>query len=303
MPHNPLSALPVQARLDAVRPEICDLPAGPLEYVDTGKGDAVLSLHGAMGGYDQALLLAMAGLSDWAGRRIVAPSRPGYLGTPLETAKTAEAQADLFAALLDRLGIAAADVIAVSGGGPSAIHFAARHPQKCRSLILVSACSGTLTIPPEYQDRFEAMVKMARLAPVRWLMAAMGRFAPERAIRRSILDAHIRRRTLADPEAGPLIRALQRSTMTRLDHRMPGLLNDTASCAAIDTLPIGAVRAPVLVIHGKADRVVPFAYAKRIGQVLAEAHLLAIPEGEHVALFTHLGDVRAATGKLLANRR
>lgn len=302
MPHNPLSALPVQARLDAVRPEVCHLPAGPLEYVDTGKGDAVLCLHGAMGGYDQALLLAMAGLSDWAGRRIVAPSRPGYLGTPLETAKTPEAQADLFAVLLDRLGIAAADVIAVSGGGPSAIHFAARHPQKCRSLILVSACSGTLTIPPEYQDRFEGMVKMTRLAPVRWIMAAMGRFAPERAIRQSILDADLRRRTLADPEAGPLIRALQRSTMTRLNHRMPGLLNDTASCAAIDTLPIGAVRAPVLVIHGKADRVVPFAHAERIGQVLAEAHLLAIPEGEHVALFTHLGDVRAATAKLLASR-
>jgi pimeloyl-ACP methyl ester carboxylesterase len=91
--------------------------------------------------------------------------------------------------------------------------------------------------------------------------------------------------------------------MTRLNHRMPGLLNDTASCAAIDTLPIGAVRAPVLVIHGTGDRVVPFAHAERIGQLLAEAHLLAIPEGEHVALFTHLGDVRAATARLLASRR
>lgn len=302
MPHNPLSALPVQARLDAVRPRVCDLTDGPLEYVDTGEGDAVLSLHGAMGGHDQALLLAMAGLSDWAGRRILAPSRPGYLGTPLETAKTPEAQADLFAALLDRLDIAAADVIAVSGGGPSAIHFAARHPQKCRSLILVSACSGTLTIPPEYQDRFEGMVKMTRLAPVRWIMAAMGRFAPERAIRQSILDADMRRRTLADPEAGPLIRALQRSTMTRLNKRMPGLLNDTANCAAIDALPIGVVKAPVLVIHGKADRVVPFAHAERVSQILPEAHLLEIPEGEHVALFTHLGDVRAATGRLLASR-
>lgn len=302
MPHNPLSALPVQARLDAARPRVSDLTDGPLEYVDTGEGDAVLSLHGAMGGYDQALLLAMAGLSDWAGRRILAPSRPGYLGTPLETAKTAEAQADLFAALLDRLGIATADVIAVSGGGPSAIHFAARHPQKCRSLILVSACSGTLTIPPEYQDRFEAMVKMTRLAPVRWIMAVMGRFAPERAIRQSILDADMRRRTLADPEAGPLIRALQRSTMTRLNKRMPGLLNDTANCAVIDALPIGVVKAPVLVIHGKADRVVPFAHAERVSQILPESHLLEIPEGEHVALFTHLGDVRAATGRLLASR-
>lgn len=302
MPHNPLSALPVQARLDAVRPRVCDLTDGPLEYVDTGEGDAVLSLHGAMGGHDQALLLAMAGLSDWAGRRILAPSRPGYLGTPLETAKTPEAQADLFAALLDRLDISAADVIAVSGGGPSAIHFAARHPQKCRSLILVSACSGTLTIPPEYQDRFEGMVKMTRLAPVRWIMAAMGRFAPERAIRQSILDADMRRRTLADPQAGPLIRALQRSTMTRLNKRMPGLLNDTANCAAIDALPIGVVKAPVLVIHGKADRVVPFAHAERVSQILPEAHLLEIPEGEHVALFTHLGDVRAATGRLLASR-
>lgn len=297
-----ITALPVQARLDAVRPRTVDLPAGRLEYADVGEGEVVLALHGALGGWDQALLLAMAGLSNWPSRRILAPSRPGYLGTPLETAVTPEAQADILAALIDRLGIDTVDVIAVSGGGPAAIQFAVRHPGRCRALILVSCCTGTLAVPPEYRGRFDRMVRMARHAPVRWLMTAIGRFAPGPAIRQSIGDDALCRRTLADPQAGPLIRALQRSTMSRLDRRMPGLVNDTANCAAIDRQPIDRVAAPVLVIHGTSDRVVPFSHAREVRDRLERVELLALPGGEHVALFTHLAAVRDATGRMLEGR-
>ena len=75
---------------------------GGVEITDTGEGPAVLTLHGAMGGHDQSELLAET--IGPRGHRYVNVSRPGYLGTPLASGPSPEAQADLLAALLDALG-------------------------------------------------------------------------------------------------------------------------------------------------------------------------------------------------------
>src|SRR5689334_21400959 len=96
----------------------------PLRYVSTGEGEAILSVHGGMGGLDQSLLLAKALLGDARDRRVVAVSRPGYPGTALERGASPEQQADLYARLLDDLGIDTAWVTAISAGGPSALQFA-----------------------------------------------------------------------------------------------------------------------------------------------------------------------------------
>ncbi|OYW52225.1 MAG: hypothetical protein B7Z30_16080, partial [Rhizobiales bacterium 12-68-15] len=82
-------------------PRTIQTDAGPVEVAEAGQGAPVLSLHGGMGGYDQALLLARCMVGDAAGFRILAPSRPGYLGTPALGRTTPAAQARLFAALLD----------------------------------------------------------------------------------------------------------------------------------------------------------------------------------------------------------
>lgn len=58
---------------------------GPLEYSDTGSGEVILAIHGAMGGWDQSEILAKTVAPD--GYRVIAVSRPGYLGTPLKCAE------------------------------------------------------------------------------------------------------------------------------------------------------------------------------------------------------------------------
>jgi pimeloyl-ACP methyl ester carboxylesterase len=50
---------------------------------------------------------------------------------------TPAAQADAFAALLDALGIARIDVIAVSAGATSALQLALRHPDKVKHLAVL----------------------------------------------------------------------------------------------------------------------------------------------------------------------
>ena len=283
----------------APSPRLLPTRLGPIELIDVGHGLPIVALHGGMGGYDQSLLLAQSAITH-PDARILAVSRPGYLGTPLGDHRTPEQQADLLAAMLDALGLEQAVLIAVSAGGPCALQFALRHPRRCRALVLVSCCSGHLATPPEVQRRLPVMKLLARLPLLPALMRWNAARDPDAAAARSILDPALRARTLADAAAGPLLRALLLSTFDRLAERLPGTLNDTAQFAALDDFPLTEVTAPVLVIHGSADRVVPFAHAERVARQAPRAELFAIDGGDHVSLFTHLQTIRARVGEFLA---
>jgi pimeloyl-ACP methyl ester carboxylesterase len=270
--------------------------SGPVEAAVLGDGPPVLALHGAMGGWDQGVLLARSVGAQ--GFRWIAPSRPGYLGTPLSGGRTPEAQADLHAALLDALGVDAAAVVAVSGGGPSALAFALRHPRRCRALVLVSACC-TGNIPVRLPLAWYVMKLAARVPP---LVAAMRRKAegdPAASARRSIPDAAVRERTMRDPEAWALMRALQLSTLDRMALRLPGTEVDIATSRSDLGFELERISAPVLAVHGTADRAAPFAQAEAVRARVPGAELLAIEGGEHVALFTHLAEIRARVGPFL----
>ena len=87
----------------AARSEVVKLPAGEMEFAVRGSGEPVLVFHSAPGGYDQSL--ALCGFLEDAGFEILAPSRPGYLRTPLSTGPSPETQAEAAAQLLDHLEI------------------------------------------------------------------------------------------------------------------------------------------------------------------------------------------------------
>jgi pimeloyl-ACP methyl ester carboxylesterase len=279
---DPLLSLPAK---------ITETRLGPVEHVSLGDGEPLLALHGGMGGRDQSLILARAILTDLSGYRVIAASRPGYLGTPQASGVTPEAQADLYATLLDALGIERAVVAAVSAGGPSAIQFALRYPERCKALILVSCCTGHLAFPEQMKRRLPVMPWFARLG---WLAALMRwriRRNPIKAASRAIPDPTPREQTLAHPVAGPLLKALQQSPFTELGRRLPGTLNDIEQFERMAALPFDRITVPVLGIHGMADRVVPFEHGDR-ARLAPRGELMAIQHGEHVAIFTHLDAIR-----------
>lgn len=94
---------------------VVDTAVGPIGYAEKGQGPALLVVHGGPGGYDQGLAIGECfGLN---GFRVIAVSRPGYLGTPLASGNSLQGQADALAALVDALGLARVPVVAASAGG------------------------------------------------------------------------------------------------------------------------------------------------------------------------------------------
>jgi len=110
----------------------------------------------------------------------------------------------------------------------------------------------------------------------------------------------MRTRTFQDPEATALLTALQVSTLDRTALRIPGTENDIVQTREDMSFPLEKIDVPVLVVHGTADRVVPFAqnWQSRAARVPG-AELLAIDGGEHVSIFTHRVEARARVSRFL----
>ena len=119
----------------------------PIEVARAGDGPPVVLVHGTPGGLDSSL--AMGRFLVDAGFELIAPSRPGYLGTPLAGRESFDAQAELLGAMLDALGHDSAAFLTWSGGGPSGYRLAATQPEKVSALVAFAAVSGNYKSPNE----------------------------------------------------------------------------------------------------------------------------------------------------------
>jgi pimeloyl-ACP methyl ester carboxylesterase len=83
------------------------------------------------------------------------------------------------AALMDKLGVANADVIADSSGGLTAIYLAARHPERVQKLILEEAV--TKYLKDEDPKGFETRKKFydSQYGYMRYMLKVLARVAPK----------------------------------------------------------------------------------------------------------------------------
>lgn len=117
------------------------LSSGKVHYTDIGdeNGEIILHFHGSPAGADVGLYF----FEDFikAGYRIIAMSRPGFLGTDITLGKSIEDQADLYKEFMLKLNIKYAIIHAWSAGGPPALKFAEKYPEMVKGLILYCAVS------------------------------------------------------------------------------------------------------------------------------------------------------------------
>ena len=255
-------------------------PRGPIECARSGPAlPVVVGVHGAPGGYDQIPALFPGFPSPAFG--FLTWSRAGYLRTPLAIGPSFEQQADLLAALLDTLGVGGVALFAFSGGGPTAVHFAARHPQRTWALILESAVT---------QRRPWARSRFLGSRVGNWLLNLAADVRPREvfgALLRSEsgLDAERARdgisRALRDPARAAVLQGWLRSASPAAWRRQ-GLANDVARIEALGALPLEAVSAPTLIIHGLGDANVPVEDAERAARLIRAAELVRVPDGLHL---------------------
>jgi pimeloyl-ACP methyl ester carboxylesterase len=127
-------------RLETYKHKEIQLNSGTVTYLDRGKGKdgVILSIHGIVGGYDQAFETARPLLQT---HRVIAPSRFGYLGSEMPADPSPKEQAKVFADLLDALEVEQVYLLAASTGGTVAIRFALDYPERTKGLILYSSAA------------------------------------------------------------------------------------------------------------------------------------------------------------------
>jgi len=264
------------ARLRA-RSQIVETARGPVEYATVGDGPALLFVHGVMGGYDQSLLLARL----IHGFQVIAPSRPGYLRTPLGTGSTAAEQADAYAALLDALDIPRVAVIGGSGGGPSALRFALQHPARCWALVMVSA----ICLKPSASAlrRYWLWTAIMLSDFSMWMLNGL---TFDALLARDGITPAVRAQIERNADTMDIVRRLVQIYPTRI--RRMGLVNDLIQ--AENVFPPGGLEhlsLPTLVIHGTTDPIVPFENGEHVARMVPGAALLAVEGGGHLCIATH----------------
>ncbi|MCG8552384.1 MAG: alpha/beta hydrolase [Desulfobacterales bacterium] len=279
--------------------EVAETALGPIEYFqrDTGRDSdkIILSIHGAMGGYDQSDILGRT--IGPTGYRYISISRPGYLRTPLKGRETAEAQADLIAALLDFLHISKVIVFAISGGGYSALHFALRHQERCSALVLCSTTGGRNSTPIPFS--FNVIKILAHIPLLTNMMRKRVEKNIERSLKKSISYSDILYRTIKDHETVALFKELSIGMMNEMPKRLPGTINDIKITQTHD-YALNEIKVPSLIVHGTDDPIVGFnAHGKRLAGEIPGARLYAAQKGEHAAIFTHRIEVRTAVADFL----
>lgn len=269
----------LEARLRS-RSELLVTSRGPVECSRAGDElPTVVGVHGSPGGYDQI----GATFPDFPGDgyRLLTWSRPGYLRTPLALGPSFEEQADLLAALLDSLHLSRVAVFAYSGGGPVAIHFAARHPGRVWALILESAVTHPLPWPSVWP--LESVLG-------NWLCNLAAHFRPGKVLggllcTDSQLEVEVVRDALSrarrDERCGGALRGLLRSASPAALRR-EGLTNDAERIPCLEPLPFTAVVAPTLILHGARDAQVPLECAERAARLIPRAELVRVPGALHL---------------------
>lgn len=262
---------------------------GPVEYAIEGEsGPYLMVMHGGPGGYDQTAAL----FSDMFGKgfRVLSWSRPGYLRTPIQDARTFKDQADVAVALMDELGIKKAAVLGYSAGGPVAIHLAAQYPERVWAVILECAVTQQWVISSENIQEKIYFGYLMYNDPFLWTSDVTGQISP-RLVGMSTIEMESRLdkdaakklmdNIMHDPRRLKVLTGLMKS-MSPGELRKDGMENDVEQLEKVKDLPLKKIKAPTLIIHGTDDADVSVADAAHASNAIPGAKLYLVRGGFHV---------------------
>lgn len=241
---------------------------GPVHYLDFGgHGPPLVCVHG-LGG--SALNWIAVGTELAAHHRVLALDLRGFGRTPLGAGTRLRDNERLLDLFLREVAGRPATLVGNSMGGLLSVRHAAKHPDTVRNLVLVDPAlpwrrQRALNAPmyaffialltPGLGDR-AVYTRMRRLGPERVVTTALRIVcADPQRIPDDVMRAHVEleRHRLGSPSSRRAFAQASRSLLWAL-------------ARGADSRIYGQVRAPVLVLHGDSDRLVPAGNSQQIGR-------------------------------------
>jgi pimeloyl-ACP methyl ester carboxylesterase len=249
-------------------------PFGRIAYVERGGGPAALFLHGfPLNGFQWRGALERLALH----RRCLAPDFMGLGYTDATELQdlSPQAQADMLAAFLDGLSIAAVDLVANDSGGMIAQLFAAKHPARVRTLLLTDCDVHENSPPPQMRNSIAS-------ARAGLYHQKMQRHLDDRVYARSPQgiggSAYVDPRNLTDEAIETYLRPLVASPLRRVQ------LN--RHLAAFEPNPLVAIEpalrrctSPARMVWGTADPLFPVAWAEWLDRTLPASRGVRLVDG------------------------
>jgi 2-hydroxy-6-oxonona-2,4-dienedioate hydrolase len=269
-------------------------PLGDIEFKREGTGVPVLVIHGSGGGYDQGEIIATTILDerfDW-----IAPSRFGYLCSTFRYGATFEDQAEAYACLLSHLGLQRVAVLALSHGGPSALLFAARYPERVSSLTLVSCgvASSSEAIQAQADQKGDVLTIIFKFEILYWLvktflrkqlMSLMG--VSDRVIETLTTE----QRRLVDQVIDGMAPVVPRYAGVVFDNK-----------AMMPNERVGTIQVPTLILHAADDMLQLFHNAEYAATHIPGSRLVSFKRGGHLLLAVEQSAIQAEVRRfILAN--
>jgi 2-hydroxymuconate-semialdehyde hydrolase len=225
---------------------VIDIAGVTTAVIDTGDtGGAlppVLLLHGSGPGVSAAANWRTVLPALQAHRRVIAPDQLGFGGTATGEARTygRAAWTEHALAVLDTLGVAEVDVIGNSMGGAVALSMAVARPAAVRRIVLMGTMGVAMPLPAGLDAVWGYTPSVAAMREV------IGLFAYNHGL---INDDLVRMRYEASRH--PPVRDSWAAMFPAPRQRW---VDDLALSGA----ELAAVTQPVLMVHGRDDRVVPW---------------------------------------------
>ena len=272
--------------------KVVETKQGKVEYSLTEEENivkpVVICSHGGIGGVDQSRLIL-----DWIKTdkyRLLCVSRPGYLLTPLESGKSIEEQADLFAHLLDSLAIKKVCMVSASAGGPPAYKFAIKYPERLWGLVAIDSVSGFYDMPETvgpiaamlFTSQFgQKLLKVIGDKKPKWFVNTL--FKSEAYFTKEQIKEHSEY-VLNNEELLRFLKAFM-YCMSPYNLRKPGTENDMKLYRQLTHMELEKIKVATLVIHGTHDADVKFYDGVYAYESIKNAKRYWLEEGSHLGFW------------------